>query len=303
MDFTPSPRIIGACIVGLALVAGTYVLTNFGNTDTSLVPITETDEVVVVAAPVRVALPETDADNNGIQDWRDELITTDPIIISDELLDEVYEPPTTITGQLGINFVQDVIRTRAEARPGGDEALIESTVAELEAQTSVAIYDTPDITFYTDWEAEDIRAYANAVALAIIENSETDLDLEILILQDILNRRDESRLAELETLAEIYRLTRDAVIAIPVPSVLVKEHLDLINTLHAVHTDVTGMTLVFNDPAVSLLRLKRYEDDVLGMTQALNNIYTALEPYASLFNTEDPAVFFIQFSNLDPVRI
>ncbi len=96
---------------------------------------------------------------------------------------------------------------------------------------------------------------------------------------------------------------RDIIIATPVPGSLVKEHLDLINSLHAIHHDIHGMALAYADPAYSLLRLKRYEGDALGLKQSLENMYESLEPYANLFTTDDPAVFFVNFNPRNNVRI
>jgi hypothetical protein len=297
MNIEPSPRVIGAVVVGFALVAGAYVVSNFGQ-PTGVYDVSQDMRNQQQAAPIRTAIPVSDKNNNGIEDWRDEFVTTDPIVLTDSTLEGAYQAPNTLTGQTGITFVQDMIRARNTAGifGGSDEEVIEQTIDTLELETSVAIYDTPDIIILRDWDEESIRTYANALALAIIENDETDLDFELYILQDILNRRDYSRLEELRTLAELYRLTRDAVIEIPVPELLVKEHLDIINTLHAVHNDVLAMSLSFEDPAVTLLRLKRYEDDLFGMIYALQNLYQALIPYASSFNPEDPALYFTQFN-------
>ncbi len=304
MNTQPTPKIIGAFVIGFALVAGAYVTSNFGK-PSGVYDNTQLASQTQQAAPIRTAIDVTDEDDNGIEDWRDEFITTHPIIIKEaEDSSEPYEAPDTITGQMGINFIQDIIRSRNFGGYGGDDAaVIENTIRTLEQQTSKEIYDTPDIKIIGDWSEASVHTYANAVATAVLENSKSDLDTELLILQDILNRGDESRMEDLETLAELYRLTRDAIIEIPVPALLVKEHLDLINTLHAVHHDILGMTYTFDDPAYSLLRLKRYEDDIFGMIISFENMYVAFAPYASLFTTTDPAVFFVDFSPSNNIRI
>ena len=103
-------------------------------------------------------------------------------------------------------------------------------------------------------------------------------------------------MSELVTLASVYKNYRDGMLQIPVPAILTKEHLDLINAYHALYNDIDAMTLAQSDPAVTLLRLKRYEEDVEGMAYALDNLYTAIQPFAGLFTTEDPALLFAAFS-------
>lgn len=297
MNNQPSPRIIGSFVIGFALVAGGYVLSNFGKPAVTYQS-AQTLQQNQQAAPLRVAIPVSDQNNNGIEDWRDDFVTTNPIRLDATPDTEEYTPPETLTGQTGVAFVQNIIRSRNTAGiiGGSDEEVIKRTIDNLEEKTSVSIYDTPDVTIMRDWDETGLRTYANTLATAVLENSESDLDFELYILQDILNRRDYSRVEELRSLAELYRITRDAVVDIPVPAPLVKEHLDLINTLHAVHNDVLAMTYSFEDPAFALLRLKRYEEDLRGLVYALENIYVALVPYASLFSPQDPALFFTQFN-------
>jgi len=56
------------------------------------------------------------------------------------------------------------------------------------------------------------------------------------------------------------------------------------------------MEQALDDPVVSLLRLKRYEDDAAGLGYALTNMYEVLVPYAELVQPDDPAILFVTFS-------
>ena len=127
-------------------------------------------------------------------------------------------------------------------------------------------------------------------------NDLPNLEGELFILQDILASNDTSRITELNSLAEAYKRNRDAVLATPVPAFLVKEHLDLINTFHAIYKDIEAMAAAVEDPAFALLRLKRYEDDATGLGLALENMLMGLVDYSELFSANDPALLFIIFS-------
>ncbi len=280
-------------MIGFALVGAAYTLSNFGQS--SFKAPTET-AAVVNAAPARTAIEVVDENNNGIEDWRDDFVTTDPLVLEDT--STTYTPPDTLTGQLGINFFQDILSSRTHgAFARSDEEIIGNTIEVLRKETGVEIYDTPDIKIIDEWTEDTIRTYANALALAITTNDAVDVkENELYILQDILNRRDQSRIAELDALALTYQKTRDDTLKIPVPAFMAKQHLDLINTYHAIQADITAMTYSYSDPAYTLLRLKRYEEDATGLYLALQNIYKGLEPYASLFTVDDPAVLFVVFS-------
>jgi len=293
MQGIASPRIIGACIVGCALVAGAYTLSNFGSTRFAA---KQTASVAAVETTPRVAIAVTDNNQNGIEDWRDEFVTNEPIVLATSTAP--YEPPDTLTGQMGVNFIEGYLRAKTYGPFGrSQEEVIENTVEVLATQTAHDLYDTPDITILNDWENEDVRTYANTLAQAIINNNQDQItESELFILYDIVTNENLERIEELVALSETYRQMRDTSINIPVPAFLVKEHLDLINTYHAIHKDIEAMTLAINDPAFALMRLKRYEDDAAGLGYALENMYQALVPYASLVRPEDPALLFVVFS-------
>jgi hypothetical protein len=288
-----SPRIIGACIVGCALVAGAYTLSNFGG---SWFTPTQTASVVSTQTTPRVAITVTDNDQNGIEDWRDEFVTNEPIVVAQT--DNTYEPPDTLTGQLGVNFIEGYLQNKTYGPFGRSrEEVIDNTVNVLAEQTAHELYDTPDITIMNEWDNQDIITYANTMALAISNNNQSQItESELFILYDVVTNDNLDRIEELQLLANTYQQMRDTSLNIPVPAFLVKEHLDLINTYHAVHKDIEAMTLAVNDPAFALMRLKRYEDDAAGLGYALENMYQALSPYASLVQPTDPALLFVVFS-------
>lgn len=286
-----NPKIIGASIIGFALIAGAYTVSNFGIQK----EIPQRAGVIAAQAKTRAPITVVDNNANGIEDWRDEFVTTEPVIL--DRATSTYTPPDTLTGELGINFMENIIRARGYGPFGRtDEEVIGDTVSVLSKATAHDIYDTPDILTLKQWKDQDIANYANTVAGAIMKNDLPHLEGELFILQDILMSNDTSRITELNSLAEAYKRNRDAVLATPVPAFLVKEHLDLINTLHAIHKDIEAMSAAVDDPAFALLRLKRYEDDATGLSLALENMLVGLIEYSHLFKASDPAMLFIIFS-------
>lgn len=285
-----NPKIVGTTIIGFALVGGAYTLSSFGKHTTNTLP-----AAVTVSTPPRVALQVTDNDNNGVEDWRDDFVTTEPIVLN--TASSTYVLPDTLTGKVSIAFMEDIIRSKNYGPFGRtQDEVIQNTINRLAEETEIKLYDTPDITIMTKWDGEDILNYANTVAATIYNNSIPDIEGELEILHDVITNGSKERLSELETLAGVYANYRDDTLKIPVPAFLAKEHLDLINTYNALHEDIKAMGLAYSDPAVTLLRLKRYQDDATGLAQALQNMYLALEPYAALVTADDPATLFVLFS-------
>jgi len=286
-----NPKVIGATIVGFALIAGAYTVSNFGINQ----EIPQPAAVSTAQAKARAPITVLDNDNNGIEDWRDTFVTTEPINLNRAT--STYTLPDTLTGQLGIDFMESLLSSRMNGPFGpSDEEVIEDAVNFLETATAHELYDTEDVLIMGQWDDQDVVNYGNTIAGAVLENNLPDLEPELVILLDVMDKNNTERIAELNSLAEAYRLNREAILATPVPAFLLKEHLDLINTFHAVHKDIEAMAAAVDDPIFALLRLKRYEDDAKGLGLAFQNMLAGLMAYSDLFTADDPAMLFALFS-------
>jgi len=293
MERNLHPRIIGACIVGFALVAGAYVLSTFGVSNFE----SQVASVAATQAP-RVAIEVLDENLNGIEDWRDEFITTEPILL--DPVDSTYEPPTTLTGQLGIDFIEDYIRSKNAGLFGSSkEEVVQRTVDVMTQRATYDIYDIPDITILNEWDDSSIRDYGNTAALIITNNNIDGSRGEIAILSQALGEvsPDQQYMDELAAISEAYKTMRDQMLTIPVPAIMAKQHLDFINTYNALYESIKAMSISTEDPAFTLIRIKRYQDDATGLKFVMENMYTTLEPHADLFTAEDPALIFAFFSS------
>ncbi len=281
-------KVLGAFIVGLGLVAASYTYVNFGK------PRSAYPTVSQQAAPIRSAIAVADVDNNGIEDWRDTFTTAEPVVIGEVAAS--YTPPTTVTGRLGISLFEDFVRAKNYGPFGRtQEELVTDAVTELARQTEQVLYGQNDIIIMESWTDTDIKNYGNAMGASVIQNGDDNLENEIVILTDIIQNQNNERVKELEVIAGFYKNMRDQALATPVPRKFLKEHLDLINVYEAIYQDILAMQNGAEDPAVALLRIRRYEDDALGLLLALENMYEALEPHANLFSAEDPAIIFGSF--------
>lgn len=283
-------KIIGACAIGVALIGGAYTIANFGK-QKQLPAAAE----YAKAAP-RSAVKVEDKDGNGIEDWRDQFFPSEPVVLN-EAASSTYELPTTITGMLGINLLQNIIHAK-NAGPFGkaqDQVVAESVNSLAEAAND-KIYDVKDISIIEAWTEEDVKNYANTMGGIVINTNIKPKDNETDILNDIVTRGNTARRGELEEIANGYKTIFNSSVSVPVPAILVKQHLDLINTYNAIGQDVAAMLLTDEDPALALIRLKRYPDDATGLNLALQNMNTSLQPYAKLFGSGDSAIFFSDFN-------
>lgn len=296
MDRYLNPRVVGACLIGFAMVAGSYVATNFGESRHS-----PTSGLYAIAAdtPLRYPIEVKDSTGDGVEDWRDQFVTAAPIDISPARATSTYTPPSTLTEQVGIRIMEGLIVAQAGGPTKPSQTVVNETVESLgKTATSDKIYDIKDIIINPDTSDLAVKNYGNALALIILNQSTKDLDNELVLLRDFLERKDTSKLADIKRIAEIYQIYRDETLLVPVPQAFVKQHLDLINVYNALHQNIKAMSEAETDPIKPFLRIKRYEDDAVGLALAMKNMYDALATRASAFEASDPALLFIRFSNV-----
>jgi hypothetical protein len=289
-------KILGAFVVGFALVAGAYTLSNFNTPRIN----TQKEPVYGLAAAAesdRSYIAVTDANNNGIEDWREEFVNSKPLIIDTEVVGPVqYTPPTSITDTIGIQLFQNFLQAKGRGNVGPSTDQVVTDTAELLRTTAVQdyIYKLNQIQVIPS-SNDAIRTYANTLGQILINNN-VQSEGELVIMQRALQTEDPKELEKLDPLIAMYKNLRDQTLLVPVPAGFEKQHLDLINVYNAVYATLDGMKLAFADPVVALLRVQRYQDDTKGLRIALQNIYSALTPHVGLFTESDPAAVFLVFS-------
>ncbi len=298
-------KIIGAFIVGLALVGGAYTISNLSNFGTtgntgSIISSDESNSVYAVTAKpsTRTYVAVTDADQNGIEDWREEFVPITPIIIdATSTAVASFSLPKTLTDQVGIQLFQSTLRAKGMGNVGPTKSQIVVETADILRNTAIkdTIYDALAITV-TENSPATIRAYGNAIGQILIANNVVGSEGELVIMQRALQTENPDLLTKLDPIILMYKNMRNETLATPVPRGFEKQHLDLINVYQAMYATLGGMKLAFNDPVVALLRIKRYQDDATGLGIALQNIYKILVPYANLFTKDDPVIVLLAFS-------
>ncbi len=292
-----NPKILGAFVVGFALVAGSYTISNFGKSTKIIEPNTPIYAINTTSSE-RGFIPVNDADQNGIEDWQEEFAPRTPLQIDIEPQSvSEYEIPDTVTDQMSIQLFQSVLRAKGRGNVGPTPEQVVADTATLLQNTVIKdrLYDQTALTKVEN-TPEAIRVWGNALAISLTNRNVPGSEAELVILDRAIRSEDAQELEKLEPLIAMYKGLRDDAISTPVPQGFEKQHLDLINVYNAVYTTLDGMKLVFNDPVVALLRVKRYQDDAAGLAYALHNMYNTLVPHAGVFMSDDPVFVFAAFS-------
>ena len=257
-------------------------------------PIESEESLAVVAtsdAP-RARIEITDSDGDGVPDWQEALQRSEPIIVEDAT--EPYEPETR-TEQLAIDFFQDMMLSRNMGVVGQDPTeLAEQAVAQISDLALDELYGVNDIVLSQDNSLPAVKAYSNQMATIVLEQEvSTDSLSEVEILKQAFTLDQPEMLDELDPILAGYKDMIDRSLATPVPSNYAKEHLDLINVYNAIYNDILAMKEGFNDPALVVIRLRRYEEDANTLFVALLNLQKKVLLEGVTFTESDPAYRFI----------
>jgi hypothetical protein len=296
MDDQHKFKIIGATVVGFAIVAGAYTLKNFGASRPGAPTLTTEAAVVVSVAPKRDALPVRDTNDDGVEDWREEFFGNDrkPILLDGTGISGNYEVPTTLTGQTGISVLKEIVSMNGlEGFGPTEEEIVTSAADQVREYASDQIIDFRSIEVGEDDSPMAIRDYANSLAQIVIDHGLNETVPEVDSLRALVNGNKTTASADLKIVAEVYKTLLDETMALPVPSSLTKEHLDLINVYQALYEDIKSMAAAGEDPLATFARLKRYQNDAQGLVFSVQNIYRAIEPYAAVFEKNDPALLLV----------
>lgn len=264
-------KISGALLIGAALIAGALLVRSYTNDGT----VTTQDTVVVAAAPQRTAIRVTDTNNDGVPDWQESLLVTGALDMASTTGD--FKEPETLTEKFALSFFQDMVRAENYGAFGDTpEELVLEASNTLAAQAVDVLFTTQDIIVSSDNSPEALSAYGEAVARITTLYPDPSEENAAVILARALRNQSPAELTALDTkIAAFTNILRDTK-ELTVPTSLQREHLNVLNSYQAVLTDIQAMRNAFTDPMLSLLRMKRYEDDNIGMAISLQNLYQKL---------------------------
>ena len=276
-------------LIGFALIAAALLISSHSRTQ----PATTTQPAVVetptfmAESPLREHIPVTDSDGDGVPDWQELLNNTEPLELP--ATTTTFTPPETLTDQFALEFFETYVRNEGFGAFGRDpEELISQASDELVAQVRDTLYSERDIII-VDGDPAAITAHANAVA-TIIDGARLPAGTpnELTIVENALASNQADDLAALDPIIENYGAIIEGMRTLPVPQDMVKEHLDLLNAVNAVHNDIVMMQKMFSDPLAALLRLQRYQDDVVGLGNAVVNLFERARRLGENFAPTDP---------------
>ncbi|MEX0930995.1 MAG: hypothetical protein WDZ68_01740 [Candidatus Paceibacterota bacterium] len=288
-----NPRIFIASFIGILFVCGAFVLSS---KQTVAAPDPRIN-AVTGPAPERDYIPVTDADGDGVADWKQILPKESHWLATRDTIGTTTATTThTHTELFAKKTLEQIMNMRMNAGFGNTTSpLMDYSREYINSLATDKLFNKRDVLITQDTSNAALRAYGNSVAKITIENSvEQDIESELSILHKATETQNPDALADLRIIVNAYQSIVDDMLATPVPRTYVQEHLDLINTYNAILIDIRAMQQLFDDPLYTLVRTNRYEGDGKGLYQAISNLYLKLHEDAIRWSDGDAVSKFIK---------
>lgn len=268
-------RIVGAVVAGSAIIAGALILrTDSAPTTRLAIETVKGEPVIVTTAGRREAIPIADSNGDGVPDWQEALQKTEPIAAT--ATSTPFLAPSTLTDTFALEFFEQMVRSQNYGEFGKNP---DELVQTFSTQLASEVQDTPitraHINVIDNNTPAALSVYGENVAL-IMNNSGSSNENEAVILERALRDNDVKELQKLDAKIAAYQALLNETMRLPVPSSVVLEHLALLNAYQAILIDINAMRGAFNDPMLTLLRIKRYQDDAGGLANVITALYTKL---------------------------
>ncbi len=285
-------RVGGAVLVGVSLVA----IALFFDSKKS-VALEGSAAIVIVATTPKNIQKNQDADDDGIPDWEEKLLGTDPSQKNEypktpppDIAKKEEPIPDTATTRFMQSVMGPFITKSLNGTPldeAGKQKLIDDAVAGASRYTKDKLFTEKDLFVSASETDASIKTYGNLLGSAFNKNSGTT-ENEMLILKRALDSGNEEELKVLDQKIQAYKEALDELRATPVPPSFRREHLVLLNKTLTLHNTIVTMRGAFIDPLPALIRSKEYFTHIDHFAQALTEIKIRLTARAITYTDTDP---------------
>ncbi|MCX6703354.1 MAG: hypothetical protein NTV02_01525 [Candidatus Zambryskibacteria bacterium] len=243
--------------------------------------------------------PESDTDGDGLKDWEEQLIGTDPNMKdtdgdgapdSDEVAQNrdpkkpgpndiatenqnvlttttLSGEESTLTGQVSRNFFSQYLLAKKgnqEVTPETALQIAESVMQNIPVESAAKKYNIKDIIVVPE-TTESKNIYLDAFIYTLRKNSPKSKKNEIDILLKTLESQNPADIKELDPIITAYKNIISDTLKLKVPRTLAPDHMIYLNGLSAVYTDLVEMRQMIDDPMRGYIGYAHYKKNALTL--------------------------------------
>lgn len=306
----PSNKTIALGVFMLALITSVVI----ARIDS---PVSDTSFVFNDEAPERDTILEQDTDADGLKDWEEVLLKTNPgvsdtdgdgktdlterdeqraleqkrqeeFVKSLSPKDDENWGDLSFTEQVSRVFISEYLSLKKAGEPvtGADTIKIVQNLPQYTPQEKApTLYTRSDIHISSDSSDSALRTYGNAVG-AVLAVPEGDVaPNELLVFQSFIETGDSQKLSEdMSSVIDRYTLVISGLRTLSVPMSLADRHIEIMNALSAVREDLIAFQDIGNDPFLALSAIETYNKNTTRRGVAFEAMRAALTNAGVIFS-------------------
>jgi hypothetical protein len=204
------------------------------------------------------------------------------------------ELSNTETAKIGrdlfINYIQ-AKQSGAELNDSTTQKIVEEAITQKIKGVEVKTYSLSDLQTNSDG---DFKAYGNKLGQTLTIGASQNPVSEIEIVQKALATEDPTEIKKLDPIIAGYTKILNELVAISVPREVAGQHLNLLNSVSAMLSDIKNLRVVFEDPIVGLIGISSYYKNVESVRSALSELRVAFSTRGVSFVRGEYGYVFMQ---------
>lgn len=225
-----------------------------------------------------------DKNQNGVPDWKENLdwvisSSSKVVIQSPTKTDSSTADDNSKTAELARQFMSEYMLAHKENPNMTDDdayAIANKVIGESHVAVSSLHYRVEQLNVSTLASSTAKKQYQKDLSDILRKDYIKDLGGELDILKNALATKDEKSLKQLDPLIAKYQKTIDLLYKIPVPKEALYFHVNTLNTLSVIYSDIVAMRTMFTDPVLGFSAITKYETD-------LQSFYLAAQKFSTYF--------------------
>lgn len=250
---------------------------------------------------------ETDNDGDGLPDWQEKLIGTDPysadtdkdgVSDGEEVVrnknplikgpDDVLDSKETRSEWASRDILSAYIGQDGSLKNGADPEIVAKKIISQGMDISYKIYKDSDILIDKTASAKE---YGN-LAGEIIANNFFETNV-LAIFQILLSTDNPAISSQLDEPITSFENIRDGLLELHIPTTLSSAHLAIINNFERLSTDLRLMQSVVNDPIGGTAGLKAYLADAEAIETNIDKMGKILNSLGVTYTQEESGYGFL----------
>jgi len=293
MNTMAHQKVLVTLIICIGIIGSVFVISKLGGDPTSTGGTKNNQDLLSTIDKT----PEADTDGDGLKDWEESLIGTNPTNVDTDgdgttdgeevtqgrdpkkagpndkasteisplVINAVETEDNTLTAQVSRNFFGQYLL----AKKGGQEVtpeiaieIAESVMQNIPVESNARQYEIKDIKV-VPVTLESQTTYIETFIRILKANPPKSKENEIDIVTRAIESQNPTDIKKIEPILQAYKNILTETLKIPVPKDLVPDHMIYINALSSMYTDLLEMSLVLEDPMRGYIGYSHYQKDAL----------------------------------------